>query len=189
MACHVTVSMYLPDELIATVRTRLDRATKEASIHALAAELQACAGPAKRAEVRACIASAVASQTVTCDHTAAVANTDTLTIAGTVLSAKASPATESEFAIGSTDALYAANVVAKINAHTTLSKIVWAAVTTAASGVITIYSKYPGPIGNLITLAEAGNGFTLTGSALASGASDEVDTYQLGYARAGHVAG
>jgi hypothetical protein len=181
--------MYLPDELIATVRTRLDRATKEGSVHALAAELQACAGTAKRAEVRACIASATASKTVTCDHSAAVANTDTLTIAGQALAAKASVANEDQFLIGSTDALYAANVVACINAHSVLSKIVWAAVTTAASGIITIYSKYPGPIGNLVTLAEAGNGFTLGGSVLASGSSDEVDTYQLGYARAGHVAG
>jgi hypothetical protein len=186
---YVTGTLYLPDDLIATVRTRVVRTPKGDQIRGFVNEYNAAALGARRGDARIFVASATASQTVACDHSAAVANTDTLTVAGTALAAKASVSTESQFLIGSTDALYAANVVACINAHSVLSKIVWAAVTTAASGIFTIYAIVPGPIGNLVTLAEAGNGFTIGGSTLANGASDAVRELQLGYNTASHVAG
>ena len=188
MACHYNVSVFAPDDLIATVRTKLDRAVKGEAVNAIAKDLLACAGPHKRAHVRAFIASEVASRIVTCSAAAGVPG-DTLVIGGTTLTNAASPANESEFADAATDALLAASVVACINAHSVLSKIVWAAVTTSASGILTIFAVVPGPIGNLVTLAETGNGFTLGGAALTGGASDEVDGYQLGYNRNAAVAG
>lgn len=185
---YATAVLYFPDELIATMRTRVNRVPKGTAMRGFMNEVTRMLNRG-RGEAYVNIASAVASQTVTCDHTAAVADTDKLTIAGHDLSAKAAVANEDQFLIGATDAAYAANVAACINANSTTSKIVWAAVTTAASGIITIYSVYPGPIGNLITLAETGNGFTLGDTALASGSSDAMKHYQLGYGRAGHVAG
>jgi hypothetical protein len=142
----------------------------------------------RRSFVRTCLASAVASKTVTCSASGA-ADGDTLVIGGTTLTVAAAPANESEFIKGATDALHAAATVAAINAHSTLSKIVWAAVTTSASGILTIYCKYPGPIGNLVTLTETGSGFVVGGAVLASGASDEVDEEGHGYSPTAAVSG
>jgi hypothetical protein len=189
MACYLNTTVYLPDDLLATVRARVRRKPQGDALRALANEILAVSGPQKRGMIRSIIASAVASQLVTCDQSEAVNGTDKLTIAGTDLSVVASPATESQVSKGTSDAEFAANVVAKINAHSTISKLVWAAVTTSASGIFTIYAIVPGPIGNLITLAETGDGFTLGASALAGGASDAVDAYQLGYNTPAHVAG
>jgi len=190
MAVHICQTLYLPDELIATVRTRVDRLPKGDAIRALANEYAACASGTRRGMARAFVASAVASQTITLDQAAAVNATDTLTIAGgTALAVVASPANENQVSKGASTAAFCTNVVAKINAHSAHSKLVWAAVTDSDGGVITLYAVVPGPIGNLITLAEVGDGFTLTGAALANGASDEVDSYILGYNTPAHVAG
>lgn len=178
-APHYVFTVQYRDDLIADLRNRLDLKDKRRVLRAVMNDLNAIDGGVKRAYVRAAIAAEVATQTVDCDHTAAVADTDTLTIAGTALAAKAAVATESQFLIGGTDAAYADNVVACINAHSVLSKLVWAKRTD--SNTFKIYAKVPGPIGNLVTLAEAGNGFSLGGAALAGGASDEVDEYQFGF--------
>lgn len=160
------------------VAARLDRATKYEVIRHVQTDLNAIVGGSKRARIFGCVSSVFASQTVACVAADAVANTDTLTVAGTALAAKASVANQSQFLIGATDTAYAANVAACINAHTTLQKIVKA---TSSAGTLTIQCKVPGPIGNALTLAEAGNGFTLGGATLAGGASDEVDEYTFGF--------
>lgn len=187
---HFTATVFLPDELIATMRTRITRTPKGMAVRAIANEFHKAVTLQRRCDVRAIVASAVSSQTITCSSASAVNDTDTLTIGGgTALAVKATPTTQDQVSKGTTDAAFAANVVAKINANTNTSKIVWAAVTSSATGVITIYSVYPGPIGDLITLAEVGNGFTLTGAALTGGASDAVKHHIMGYDRAAHVAG
>lgn len=119
-----------------------------------------------------------ASGTVTCTVASVVDGTDEVVIAGTTLAVEASPATQSEFLKGASNAACATNLAACINAHTTLSKIVRA---SASAAVVTITAKVPGPIGNLITLTETGNGFAVSGAVLASGASNECDGFSFGY--------
>lgn len=126
-----------------------------------------------------------ASQTVTCAQASAVDGTDELTVAGTVLAVEASSANENQFLKGASNSAFATNLAACINAHTTLSKIVRA---SASGAVCTITSKVPGIIGNLITLAETGNGFTLGGAALAGGTSNETDSFVYGYLPSGVTA-
>jgi hypothetical protein len=160
----------------------LDRSGKRNAGRSLLNYFRAVLSSLGLAYITTQVSGAFASQTITVSQAAAVNDTDTLTIAGSVggtLSVKASPANENQVSKGATNAAFAANVVAKINAHTTLSKIVRAKVTGAAQ--LTVYSKVPGLLGNLVTLAEAGNGFTLTGAALAGGTSDEADHFEFGY--------
>lgn len=181
MGCHVTATFYLPDDLIATVRSRITRQPKGDAMRGLQNEINSLNSLARRGKARVFVASATASQTVTCSYSGVVNGTDELTIAGTVLAVEASPANQSEFLKGSSDATFAANLAACINAHTTLNKIVNAAVTTGASGIVTIYANVPGPIGNLVTLAKTGNGFTIGAATLANGASDAVKEHVFGY--------
>ena len=176
---HVTVTIEDTDSFIADLRRELDLPDKESSARALSDYLRSVAGPQRRGYVRACIASATASQTVHCDQSDAVDGTDDITIAGQTISVEASPSGEGQMDSGTTDAEFADNLASKINAHSTMSKMVWA----DSDGVdtVTVYSVFPGPIGNFVALTETGNGFTLGGANLASGASDEVDGYELGY--------
>ncbi len=189
MAAHVTATLYLPDELIASIRTRVNRAEKGVKIKAFCNEFLAASGVVRRGKIRLQIAAAQASQTVACATASAVDNTDTLVIGGTTLSVKAAPANENEVSKGTTDAGFAANVVAKINAHSVLSKYLFAVVTTSASGILTIYSIAPGLVGNFVTLTETGNGFTVGGAVLAGGSSDAISAYQLGYDTESRLAG
>jgi hypothetical protein len=179
MAAHVNLTIETPDVPIASLRDSIDRTDKFRVLRAIVTLVQAIGMGIKRGYVRVCIASATASQTIGCDQSDAVDGTDTVTIAGTTLEVEAAPADQDEFLKGDTDIEFAANLAAAINAHTTLQKIVRA----ESDGVdtVTVYSKYPGPIGNLIALTEAGDGFTLGGAVLAGGASDEHDGYQFGY--------
>lgn len=189
MGVYINYTIFYPNELIATVRTRVNRTPKRLGLAAVGREFsRATAGGLRRADVRGFISGVTASKTVTCSASAA-ANGDTLVIGGTTLTVAAAPANESEFIKGSTDPLHAAATVACINAHSVLSKIVWAAVTGSASGILTIYAIVPGPIGNLVTLAETGNGFTIGGAALSGGTSDAVKRYQVGYDTGAHNAG
>jgi hypothetical protein len=176
---HATITVESNDLKIADLRAMLDKQNKRDSVLAFAELLRAGAAGVRRCYMRANLASEVASGTVTCDQSAAVDATDDITIGGTTLSVEETPADTSEFDSGTTDAEFADNLAAAINANATISKMVWA-VSDGAS-VVTIYSVFPGPIGNLVTLAETGNGMTLSGANLSSGASDEVDTYQFGY--------
>lgn len=186
MAVHYTTTIEYGNETIADIRKRLTQnagsAKSKATIFAhLIAEFRALLGGTLKGRgfVRTQAASACAAQTVTVDYTLAVAATDTITIGGTALSAVAAVTTESQFLIGASNAAYVANVVACINAHSVISK--YARAYVVSSTVFRITCKLPGPLGNFVLLAEAGNGFTLTGSALTGGASDANYGYSFGY--------
>ncbi len=121
---------------------------------------------------------------VDCDNSDAVNGTDELVVGGATgatLAVEASPATQSEFAKGASDATMATALAACINAHTTLSKLVRAYIATSPTNRVHIVARVPGITGNLITLSETGNGFTLSAAALAGGTSDEVDSFAFGY--------
>lgn len=110
-----------------------------------------------------------ASATATC---ASVAVDDTITIGKTTLTAKASPANEDQFSQAGTDTADGASLAAAINAHSVLSKLVYA---TAATGVVTITAHSYGSVGNHIVLTSSnGTRLAVTGSGyLASGAGGE----------------
>jgi phage tail sheath gpL-like len=119
-----------------------------------------------------------ASATATC---ASVANADTITVAGTVLTAKTSPSGSAEWARGVSNTADAAALAACINAHATVSKYVTA---SSSAAVVTITANVKGVIGNLITLVSSdGATLAVTGSGkLASGAGGVVGT-QVTYGR------
>lgn len=90
-------------------------------------------------------ASVKASQIFTC---ATVVADNTLTIAGVVLTAKASPSGHAQFLRSANNTTQAAAIAACINANTDLNGIVTA---TSALAVVTVTASLPGPLGNLIT--------------------------------------
>jgi phage tail sheath gpL-like len=106
---------------------------------------------------------AFASGTVTL---ASVPEDDTVTIGGITFTAKASPSGEAQFSQAGSDTADAASLASKINAHSTLSAVVSA---TSALGVVTITCRFPGVVGNFITLAETGTSMTVSGARLSGG--------------------
>lgn len=183
---YVNVMLNVPNKSIEDLRAMLDF-PHPTQIRKILGLLRGLINGSYRGFIRSTLCSERASGTFT-GTAAAVAPNDTVVIAGTTLTNKASPANQDEFADAATNALLAASLAACINAHTTLSKIVFAVVTNAANGVVTVYSKYPGTIGNLITLAESG-GYTVSGAAMTGGVGDEVDDYARGYDPATALAG
>jgi len=100
--------------------------------------------------------------------TLATAEADnTITIGGTLLTAKASPAGESQWLVTGSDTVVAAALAAAINAHSVLSLIVSA---TSAIGVVTITCVVPGAIGNQVPVVRVGAPITLSSATLVSGA-------------------
>lgn len=93
--------------------------------------------------------------------------TNTLVIGGVTITGVASGATSVQFNIGGTDTITAANIVATINALTTLNKVVQA---SSSAAVVTIMSLIPGTIGNLITTTAGGG--TITVAAALTGGTD-----------------
>lgn len=120
-----------------------------------------------------------ASGTATC---ASVSVNDTITIGVTTLTAKASPASESEFSQAGTDTADALSLATIINAHSVLSLLVSA---SSALGVVTITSLTKSDDENLIVLtssngtrlAVSGSGYLTSG---AGGANDAPSVYTLG---------
>lgn len=94
---------------------------------------------------------------------------DTVTVGKTVFTGKASPSGEAEFDSDGTDAVVAAAIAAKINAHSVAGKVAQASVVGA---VITVTSTVPGVVGNQIAFVSSnGTRLAVTGSGyLASGA-------------------
>jgi hypothetical protein len=109
-----------------------------------------------------------ASGTITITNSAVDAN-DTVTIAGVVLTAKASAANgTTEFNKGDSSTSTATNLAACINANTTLNKIV---VASASAAIVTVTCFVPGTIGNLISMVTSdAPAFALSAAVLASGA-------------------
>lgn len=98
---------------------------------------------------------------------ASVVATNTLVIGGVTITCVNSGATSVQFNKGTTDTITAANAASTINALTTLNKVVGA---TSSGAVLTIFSLYPGTIGNLITTTATGG--TITVAATLSGGTD-----------------
>ena len=91
---------------------------------------------------------------------------ETVTVCNVVFTAKASAATATEFTIGASADATIVNLVAKLNAHTTVSKYLSAARTS--SGEATLTALVPGVVGNALQLSENATNTAVT--AFAAGA-------------------
>jgi hypothetical protein len=122
-----------------------------------------CRGLAAGAEVGdwdlSCRASAVAATGVITFTGLPVAD-EIVTVGNVVFTAKASAGSAVQFTIGGTANATAVNLAAVLNAHTTVSKYVSAAVT--ATGVITLTALVPGVAGNAFQLSEGMSNATIT---------------------------
>lgn len=101
-----------------------------------------------------------------------VANDDTISIGSVTLTWKASAATEDEVTSSATEATAAANLTAKINAHSKLRGLVLA---TRATAVVTLTWLGDPRSGQLLTLARAetnSGSVVLSAAALASGSTE-----------------
>ncbi len=110
---------------------------------------------------------------------ASVAADETAVIGGVTFTAKASPSGEAQFDQSGDDTADAASLAAKINAHSTLSKVVSA---SSALGVVTITALQKGIIGNFITIV-GDTGITASAATLANGtggAQDAAETIGRG---------
>lgn len=117
-----------------------------------------------------------ASGTVT---VASVLADDTLTINNVTLTGKSSPLGESQFDSDGSDATVAAAIVAKINAHSSLTGIVTA---TSSGAVVTVSAYVKGLIGNAITLASSGATLAVSAARLSGGTGlgESPVTYSFG---------
>jgi hypothetical protein len=106
-----------------------------------------------------------ASGTAQC---ATVVANDTITIGSKTLTGKASPATQDQFNIGSSDLTCAANLAACINANTDLNT--WLSAVSDGVDTVTITCLVPGKQGNSIPLSSSGSTIVVSGSFLSSGA-------------------
>ncbi len=115
----------------------------------------------------------VATQTFTFTGNGTAA--DTVTINGQALTAVASAPGANQWAVGTSTATAAANLVACINASTTaaaVSQTVRAYISPANSSIVVVACLFGGPIGNLITTAKTSTSITVGGAALAGGAAN-----------------
>ncbi len=137
----------------------------------------------RRATVKMQVAATQASSTLTLDEVAA---DDTAVINGTTFTAKVSPSTSVQFALGSTDAEAAAALVAAVNAHATIGGLVQTAVTSTETQEVTSLTCVADVAGSLdgkyFVLADEGGtvGFWIDvdnggGSAPTTGATRDVE--------------
>jgi hypothetical protein len=104
----------------------------------------------------------------------AVVATNTITVDGVVLTATAATQDATNFVVGGSDTITAANIVTTIKTNTTLNKYVTA---TSAANVVTVKAMAPGPLGNKITLAGTAVRFAISGSPLSGGAGGSSASY------------
>lgn len=110
---------------------------------------------------------------------ASFAAASTVTIGGVTFTGSSTPSGEEQFEIDGNDAADAAALVAKINAHSTLSKVVSAVVTTGST--IDLTCKLKGVIGNFIVMSQTGDQATLTQFAGGTGgAQGTAQSYSVG---------
>ncbi len=106
---------------------------------------------------------------------------DTVTIGTQTFTSKASPSGANEFLSTGGDTVVAAALVVKINAHTSLTRVVSA---TSSLGVVTLTCATPGLVGNQIGIAISAHGSVSGGGKLGSGANattySSSRTYHLG---------
>lgn len=127
----------------------------------------------------AALAPVRATGTITLTY-ASIANSDTVTIAGTVLTCVTGTPVGAQFKKVTDGPTTATNLAALINANTTLNKLV---VASAAASVVTITCLAAGTIGNLITQATSnGTGFVVSAATLTTGAGG-AETAPVAYSR------
>lgn len=189
MTVNASLLLELPDLAIAAVRERLNRADAGLSLREWAHLLSGVAGAADlhRGYARSVISSANATGYYDCVYGDAVLDTDTVTILGTALSYVTTPSTTAHFKgvvspsgafAAASDSGVAYGLELCINANATLNRFVRA---KAVAGRCHITCLYPSTLGNAITLAETGNGFTRSGANLTGGAADAPHGYERGY--------
>lgn len=171
-------------ELTSTdLQNRTERADKWDAMAQCMLLLKAVAGGNRNAVLHTQVCGAIAGVLIGCDVSDAVDGTDDLTIAAgattATISVEASPSGEDQMDGGTTDAEFADNLAAAINAHSVLSTFV-RAVSDGVSAVA-VYALTAGPIGHGVTLSKTGNGFTLGGAALAGGTASAPMEYGFGY--------
>jgi phage tail sheath gpL-like len=110
---------------------------------------------------------------------ASVAADDTCVINGVTLTGKASPSGESQFDSDGSNTVVAAAIAACINAHSSLTGIVYA---TSSAAVVTVYAYQAGLMGNAISLAGTATRLAASVSKLAggTGAGETPVSYSLG---------
>lgn len=103
-----------------------------------------------------------------------IANNDTVTINGVVLTAKTSGATgNNQFNIGGSDTAAAVNLAALLNSATAPAKILGVVSAVPAAAVVTITWMEPGAAGNLGTAAISAHG-SVGGAAFSSGSDGTI---------------
>lgn len=98
--------------------------------------------------------------------------TNTVTVNGIAFTCMASGATGDQYNVGADDTATAVNLVAAINANTTLDGMI---VATSALGVVTVTALVPGELGNAITLAISANG-SVSAARMAGGTNGDTET-------------
>jgi hypothetical protein len=187
----VTITLELPSQHIASVRTRLNQPNGGLAMREHMSVMNGVLGgvDSYKAYMRSSISSAHSSGNYACVYANAVLDTDTVTIQGTALSYVTTPTTTAHFkgvAGGRGSSSYAAasdsgvanGLAICINANATLNRFVRA---YASAGTCYVVCLFPSTLGDAITLAETGNGFTRSAATLSGGASDVPYTYEMGY--------
>jgi hypothetical protein len=141
-------------------------------IQRLAAYLEGIAGGVCNGSVRITTNCVKASQTGT--FTDKPTANDTITINGVAFTAKNSGAAANEFniansGVAATDAINNATALAAAINASTSAKIVNQVTASSSGAVLTLTANIPGTNGNLFTVTEAMNNFTLAGTTFASG--------------------
>jgi phage tail sheath gpL-like len=174
-----TIAVTIKSDLVGLGEITQDSSADSEGVRALANYLEACAGGNAEASIDV---QTSASDPVAASGTITLAScvTDTVTIGGVTFTGTGSPSTEVEFETDGNDTADAAALAAKINAHSTLSKVVSA---TSSAGVVTVTCLVKGVVGNFITMSETGSTITLSGAALSGGtggATTTAKTYSCG---------
>lgn len=107
-----------------------------------------------------------------------IAAGDTVTVNGTVFTGSDTPTTDVQFLTGTTDALSAVSLAAKINAKINVSNSVFAKQNSATPAKVDITCEVPGYIGNLCTLAISAHG-SVSGANLSGGSETAANTTLL----------
>jgi hypothetical protein len=105
---------------------------------------------------------------------ATVVATNTITVDGIALTATAGTQDTTNFVVGGSDTVTAANIVTTIKANTTLNKYVTA---SSVAGVVTVKAMAPGPLGNKITLAGTAVRFVVSSGTLVGGAGGPASSF------------
>lgn len=167
-----------------------DQAEVDAVNELLSEEVDYMTASLKLVDYTKAIASGILSSKVVAGVNAAKASgtltgtsviaTDAIAINGTTFTCMSSGATGNQFNVGSDDDDTMENLAAAINASTDVNELVEA---TAEATVVTVTAKYPGILGNAITLSSADATIVASGARLSGGDQGaEVRTHYYGSA-------